>query len=264
MGFIPENTCRRCGTKFPGMRTRCPKCGAPRTNQPTRVPPTTASVTPDTAAYDRAGSNMRWQFIFGGILLAALILAVVVLVLTGTGGDKGESVKPGNSLSNVVPGETVTIMGEINLPSPSPSPEPTPEASPTPPITSMAITFLNEVVKKDITISNPGELKVDLDCNVFPAVEGLTVKWSSSNETVLKVDQNGVFTIVGALPGQVVHATIVAECAGLQASCTIYVPGFQATYLTENLYDPSYEDEWDLEQARLAWQAANATIAPTA
>ena len=59
MGFIPENTCRRCGTKFPGMRTRCPKCGAPRTNQPTRVPPTTASVTPDTAAYDRAGGNMH-------------------------------------------------------------------------------------------------------------------------------------------------------------------------------------------------------------
>jgi len=78
MGFIPENTCRRCGTKYPGMRTRCPKCGAPRTNQPTRVPPTTASVTPDTAAYDRAAGNMRWQFIFGGILLVALILAVVV------------------------------------------------------------------------------------------------------------------------------------------------------------------------------------------
>ena len=263
MGFIPENTCRRCGTKFPGMRTRCPKCGAPRTNQPTRVPPTTASVTPDTAAYDRAGGNMRWQFIFGGILLVALILAVVVLVLTGTGGDRGETAKPGTSQSTVVPGETVTIMGEINLPSPSPSPEPTPEASPTPPITSMAITFLNEVVKKDITISNPGELKVDLDCNVFPAVEGLTVKWSSSNETVLTVDQNGVFTIVGALPGQVIHATVIAECAGLEATCTIYVPGFQATYLTENLYDPSYEDEWDLEQARIAWEAANATIAPS-
>ena len=35
------------------------------------------------------------------------------------------------------------------------------------------------------------------------------------------------------------------------------------TYLTQNLYDPDYTDEWDAEQARLAWEAANATIAPT-
>ena len=262
MGFIPENTCRRCGTKYPGMRTRCPKCGAPRTNQPTRVPPTTASVTPDTAAYDRAANNMRWQFIFGGILLVALILAVVVLILTGTGGDKGSTANPG-SQGATVPGDPVTIVGDINLPSPSPSPEPTPEASPTPPITSMAITFLNDT-KSDITVSNPGELVVDLDCAIFPNVEGLTVKWSSSNETVLTVDQSGTFTIVGALPGQVIHATVIAECAGLKASCIVYVPGSQATYLTENLYDPEYVDEWDAEQARLAWEAANATIAPVA
>ena len=70
--------------------------------------------------------------------------------------------------------------------------------------------------------------------------------------------------IVGALPGQVIHATVIAECAGLKAACTVYVPGFQATYLTENLYDPEYVDEWDAEQARLAWEAANATIAPVA
>ena len=60
------------------------------------------------------------------------------------------------------------------------------------------------------------------------------------------------------------HATVIAECAGLKASCIVYVPGSQATYLTENLYDPEYVDEWDAEQARLAWEAANATIAPVA
>jgi hypothetical protein len=217
-------------------------------------------VTPDAAAYDRANANTRWQFIFGGVLLVALVVAVVVLILTGTGGDKGQTANPGTP-SVTVPGEAVTITGDINLPSPSPSPAPTPEASPTPPITSMAITFLNDT-QSDMTITNAGELVVDLDCSIYPHVEGLKVNWRSSNETVLTVDETGTFTIVGALPGQVVHATVIAECAGLQASCIIYVPGFQATYLTQNLYDPEYVDEWDAEQARLAWEAANATIAP--
>ena len=42
---------------------------------------------------------------------------------------------------------------------------------------------------------------------------------------------------------------IVAECGGLQDYVTIYVPAYQAAYLTQNLYDPeTYEQdnlEWD-------------------
>ena len=83
MAVIPEITCRRCGSKYSGLRNRCPKCGAPRINQPTRVPPTTAAATPQTAANGRAVSNIRWQFIFAGVLVLALILAVVVRRSTG-------------------------------------------------------------------------------------------------------------------------------------------------------------------------------------
>ena len=86
MAVIPEITCRRCGSKYSGLRNRCPKCGAPRINQPTRVPPTTAAATPQTAANGRAAANIRWQFVFGGVLLLALILAVIVLVNGGGGG----------------------------------------------------------------------------------------------------------------------------------------------------------------------------------
>ena len=77
MAVIPEITCRRCGSKYSGLRNRCPKCGAPRMNQPTRVPPTTAAATPQTAANGRAAVKIRWQFIFGAVLLLALILAVI-------------------------------------------------------------------------------------------------------------------------------------------------------------------------------------------
>ena len=88
MGFIPETTCRRCGQKYSGLRNRCPNCGTPRQNQPNRVPHTTASATPNTAASRRAGADIRWQLIFGGILLVAVILAVVVLI-AGGGKDSG-------------------------------------------------------------------------------------------------------------------------------------------------------------------------------
>ena len=63
------------------------------------------------------------------------------------------------------------------------------------------------------------------------------------------MDDRGIATVVGASPNITVHATIIAECVGLQDYVTVYVPSYQAAYLTENLYDPdTYEHdnlEWD-------------------
>ena len=221
MGFIPETTCRRCGQKYSGLRNRCPNCGTPRQNQPNRVPHTTASATPNTAASRRAGADIRWQLIFGGILLVAVILAVVVLI-AGGGKDSGPSSGNRPSVTNN-PGSQI-VYSAADLPTPSPSPIPTPEASPTPVIEQMAIAFLNNSVKNhSLTLTNAGEITIDLDLNVFPSSDDLPVTWSSSNEKILTVDDRGIVTI--------------------------YVPAYQAAYLTQNLYDPeTYEQdnlEWD-------------------
>ena len=246
MGFIPEITCRRCGQKYSGLRNRCPNCGTPRQNQPTRVPYTTASATPNTAASRRAGMDIRWQLIFGGILLLALILAVIVLA-AGGGKDSGSSTNRPSVTAN--PGSQI-VYSAADLPTPSPSPDPTPEASPTPSIEQMAIAFLNNSVKDhSLTLTNAGEITIDLDLNIFPNQENPAVVWRSSNETILTVDDRGIVTVVGASPNMTVHATIIAEFGGLQDYVTIYVPAYQAAYLTENLYDPdTYEQdnlEWD-------------------
>ena len=247
MGFIPENTCRRCGSKYSGLRTRCPRCGAPRTNQPTRVPPTTASATPNTAASQRSAMNIRWQFVFGAILLIAVILAVVVLVVTGGNGSRKEPGTPASQTSSSGNNPT-SVYTAADLPSPSPSPVPTPEASPTPPIESMAIAFLNKTTGSSITISQEGALKFDLDLNVYPATDA-PVTWASTNEKILTVDDRGIVTIVGASPNNMVHAVITAECCGLMTYVTVYVPAIQSAYLTTNLYDPATYDadnaEWD-------------------
>lgn len=248
MAIIPEITCRRCGCKYSGLRNRCPKCGAPRINQPNRVPPTTASATPETAAYDRGAMNIRWQYIFAGVLLLAVILAVVVLVLSGRSGRSASSVTPNAVVSQ--PGGAAPAYMSADLPTPSPSPEPTPEATPTPSIESMAIAFLNKSVGTDITLTDPGAIEIDLDLNIYPAQDNPAVVWRSSNEKILSVDDRGVVRVVGASPNMTVHATIIAEFGGLQDYVTIYVPPIQSAYLTENLFDPdTYADdnlEWDL------------------
>lgn len=244
MGIIPEITCRRCGCKYSGLRSRCPKCGAPRVNQPTRVPPTSASATPDTEAYKRNDVNVRWQYIFAGVLLLAVILAILVLVLSGRGNGNNTPRVPTNTAA---PGQQTYIAAD--LPTPSPSPKPTPVATPTPAIESMAIAFLNQGVKDDLTLTNAGEIEIDLDLNIYPTQENAKVKWWSSNEKILTVDDSGVVKVVGASPNRTVHATIIAEFGGLQDYVTIYVPPYQSAYLTENLFDPdTYEAdnlEWD-------------------
>ncbi len=248
MGLIPEITCRHCGQKYSGLRSRCPRCQTPRENQPNRVPNTTAAATPGTRASRRAGTDMRWQYIFGGVLLLAVILAVVVLIASG-GSSSNASSSKNNSSSSTSQSSGNIVYSAADLPTPSPSPDPTPEASPTPAIESMAIAFLNKNLKDDITLTNAGEITIDLDLNIYPAQDDSAVTWKSTNEKILTVDENGVVTVVGASPNFTVHAGIIAECCGVEASVTIYVPSYQAAYLTENLFDAdTYEQdsiEWD-------------------
>ena len=248
MGLIPENTCRRCGNRYSGLRARCPRCGAPRTNQPTRVPPTTASATPHTAASQRSAVNIRWQFVFSAILLIAVILAVVVLVITGGNGIGRDPVSVPSAQTNPGMNNPTSVYTAADLPSPSPSPEPTPEASPTPPIESMAIAFLNKTTGSSINITQEGALQFDLDLNVYPATDS-PVTWASTNEKILTVDDRGIVSIVGANPNGMVHAVITAECCGMMTYVTVYVPAVQAAYLTNNLFDPATYDadnaEWD-------------------
>ncbi len=199
---------------------------------------------PHTAASARSASNIRWQFVFGGILLVAVILAVVVLITTG-----GASKTPTHTdRTPAGPSGSSAVYTAADLPSPSPSPVPTPEASPTPPIESMAITFLNNTLGSEITVSQEGALTIDLDLSTYPTTDS-PVTWKSSNEKILTVDDRGIVTIVGASPKMWVHAVIIAECCGMQTYVTMYVPSYQAAFLTNNLFDEAtYQDdnaEWD-------------------
>ena len=93
MGFIPQITCRHCGKKFSGIHNRCPHCGTRRVKQSTRTPSTSASVKQGTSANARAVTNTKWQFIFGCVLVVAVLVAVIVLINAGIQGGAGDHLK---------------------------------------------------------------------------------------------------------------------------------------------------------------------------
>ena len=77
MGIIPRVTCRRCGRQFSGVRNRCPYCGTEGSNRATAYRARLRARTPRPPAGQRASVNTRWQMMFGGILVAAVILALL-------------------------------------------------------------------------------------------------------------------------------------------------------------------------------------------
>ena len=177
MGLIPRVTCRRCGRQYSGLRGRCPYCGTRRVRQSDRVPATSASTDPATGAGERAASNARWQLIFGGILLLAVILAVVVLV----------SISLNNSTA---PGITVTPTpdtGSVATPSPTPSPTP----APTPTIDSVTIYCNGEPAAESGYTMNPNwngaGQTLTISAVVFPQTVDVSqgIVWSSSDESVI-------------------------------------------------------------------------------
>jgi len=80
MSVIPKITCRRCGREYSGLRSRCPYCGTSRKKSAERIPLRTSSENAGTPAAEHAAVNTKWQLLFGGILLIAVVAAVIVLI----------------------------------------------------------------------------------------------------------------------------------------------------------------------------------------
>ena len=237
MGFLPEITCQRCGEKYSVLHKQCPHCSAPRPKQNTRAAATTASALSGTAARARAAVNGRWQMIFAGIMAAAVLLAVIVLIAGGESAPSSAPALPGNSSGNGNEGSGSAItISDTYLPTPSPSPEPTPEVE-TQTITSMELVFLNNTLPPDVTLNKDGQTELQLELRTFPQNVEVTPEWSSSNENILVVDQTGKVTVVGVDPVNGSNATITVKCGELEASSIIRVPQYQAAHLKENKYN---------------------------
>ena len=135
MSVIPKITCRRCGREYSGLRSRCPYCGTGRSRSAERIPLRTSSENAGTPAAEHAAVNTKWQMLFGGILLIAVVAAVIVLITVSLNAGK-------NASASAAPTPPATVSSAAPVTTPTPTPEPTPTPTPTPSVTSITITFL--------------------------------------------------------------------------------------------------------------------------
>ena len=206
MSVIPKITCRRCGREYSGLRSRCPYCGTSRKKSAERIPLRTSSENAGTPAAEHAAVNTKWQLLFGGILLIAVVAAVIVLITVSLNAEKNSS-----AAVDPTPPATVSSAAPVTTPTPTPPPPP----PPTPSVTSVTITFLGS--KRTEFAAKVGD-EVQLSATVYPTGTEQTVTWSSKDESVAKVSDKGVVTGVGKGT-----TTITAECGGVKADCTVYI-----------------------------------------
>lgn len=210
MGFVPQITCRSCGTRFSALRGRCPKCGARHVKQTGRTAPAASAPAGAAGAGQRpvsgGGASGRWQLIFGLILIAAVIAAVIILIVAS--GDPPEA----------PPVEIPSPSLEVTTPPPPPT---TPQPSTPPPVTvtGLIITYGGAPLAFD-PFTQKLSSQIQLGVTVYPteALAEYTVEWRCSDESVATVDENGLVT-----PLAIGECEIIAECGGVAAKCGMWV-----------------------------------------
>lgn len=202
MSVIPKITCRRCGREYSGLRSRCPYCGTSRSRSAERIPLRTSSENAGTPAAEHAAVNTKWQMLFGGILLIAVVAAVIVLITVSLNAGKNASAS-----AEPTPPATVSSAAPVTTPTPTPTP--------TPSVTSITSTFLGS--KRTEFAAKVGD-EVPLSTTIYPTGGDQTVTWSSKDESIATVSDKGVVTGVGKGT-----TTITAECGGVKADCTVYI-----------------------------------------
>ena len=163
---------------LPMFVCRCPYCGTRRVRQSDRVPNPTPGEDASTPSGQRAAVNARWQMIFGGILLVAVILAVVVLVSLSLNG--GGTVKTTPTLP---PADDNTEAPATATPSPTPVPTPTPA------VQSVTLYYGGEVMADDITLASGTPLTATIwVAPVTVTVAAEDIIWESSDPSIVKVE----------------------------------------------------------------------------
>lgn len=201
MNLIPNTTCRRCHRPYPSYKSRCPYCGTKKERETRRAAPPADSAVKGTEAARNEAENINWQMMIGGVLLACIMIVTIVIV--------------SSTVKSYVPSDDTTADAEATpLTEITPVPTATAEPSPSPtPITVTSITIIyGSTTMADFT--EGAGVQIDLDAQVYPADQSIEVTWTSSDESVATVDQDGVVTMISSGA-----ATITASAGGLQAQC---------------------------------------------
>lgn len=171
-----------------------------------RTVPEADSAVRGTEASRRAAENINWQMTIGGVLLVLIVLVTIVMVSSTI-----KQYVPASDSAESSDGSDATAVAAITpVPTASPEPSPTPTAVS---ITSMVI-YWNGQSYTDMTVLVGTEM--DFTCTIYPANVEVEITWSSSDESVATVDEDGLVHVVGTG-----YCTITAEAAGQTAECIV-------------------------------------------
>ena len=210
MGIVPQTVCRRCHRKYSSLRPRCPYCRYKNEKEVQRAVPESDSAARGTASSKRAAESMNWQFLVGGVLIICIIISMIAVISV-------------NMHTRVADKETLTLEEETTdeaietTPVPVPTPSPTPTPTPAPTVTSVQITYMGADEEE---FMEPSGTVVPLGASWYPQNIEAEVVWSSSDDTVATVDQDGNVTLVGS-SGQ--NCIIYATVGGAADECHVYI-----------------------------------------
>jgi len=202
MSLIPDITCHNCNRKYPIIKSACPHCGARRKQSSPRAVPEADSVIRDSAAARKVAENINWQMLIGGILLVCIMIAVISIVSVNVSKQVEET-----TAHEIAAAEAAAAATAV----PTPTAEPTPSPTPPPVVTSLMITY-SGVEMVDFTEGVGTE--VQLVASTYPLNVEVDVQWTSSDESVATVSDDGLVTITG--PGS---CTIEAVAGGIRKTC---------------------------------------------
>ena len=209
MSILPQTVCRRCHRKYSALRPRCPYCRYKNEKEVRRPVPESDSAVKGSDAAHRAGETRSWQMLVGGILIICVVVAMIAVISVGVNSrteDSADAAERQGSLPDVDVETT-----PVPVPTPSPSPSPTPA----PTVTSVQITYMG-VDKEDF--QEPAGSQVQLEANWYPATVEATVVWSSSDDSIATVDENGLVTVVSSTGTCEIYATV----GGVSDTCVVY------------------------------------------
>jgi len=220
--------CEYCGEDYSITYKHCPFCDDKASYGSDRAPSRGGKRVATNKRGGGYGGGMQPVQIIGLILSIILIIAAIYIVFTvlsplfsrgePSGSEDQSSVSISQSdvsisqpdVSDSTP--DVSASGDISIPV---TPDPSGSSSViTPIITATGIT-LN---KKDVTLQ-PDE-PFQLVATLTPADSTDTVKWTSSNEDILTVAQDGTVTNVNKGNAYVTF-TVVAQVGNVKAACLV-------------------------------------------
>lgn len=218
--------CEYCGEDYSITYKHCPFCDDRASYGSDRAPSRGGKRVATNKRGGGYGGGMQPVQVIGLALSVILIIAAVYIVFTvlaplfsgGTAGDDPEQSSVSASLSDVSGSvsDVASTSGDISTPI---VPDPSGSTGVITPVVNATGIALSA---KDVTLKANEVLK--LTATLTPADCTDTVVWSSSNEEILAVAQDGTVTNVNKDSSQVT-VTVMAQVGDLKAACLVRCKG---------------------------------------